>query len=210
MSDIKDTQSAADSAPAADFATQSVSTVQVNHASGVGAASDAAVERTTLSLLRELALPVTLIAIVAYFGSQLFTMQVPDGVAFPGPRFFPAVIICAISALTIAQIVLSVAHWRSGRVDRERLEASSTHSTRFSPVAFAWVVGGFTVFCLLLQFLGWILAAALLFWCSAMAFDRKHPLKHGVVALAFSSCTYIAFAMLLDLSLPSGLLGGAW
>ncbi len=73
--------------------------------------------------------------------------------------------------------------------------------------SFAWIVGGFLGFALLLTTLGWVIGGALLFWCVARGFGERRLVATVVVGLALSSLTYIAFDMLLGLSLPSGVLG---
>lgn len=61
---------------------------------------------------------------------------------------------------------------------------------------------------MLLDVLGWILAAALMFWCVTRAFGGKRPLFDISVALLVSSAVFVVFGVGLDLALPSGLLGG--
>lgn len=86
----------------------------------------------------------------------------------------------------------------------------SSHRTHSDFVSLAWGAGGFAAFALILEFAGWILAAALLFWCVARSMGSKRPLFDLTVALTFSSLVYIAFAVLLGLNLPSGILGGGF
>lgn len=86
----------------------------------------------------------------------------------------------------------------------------SRHRTHTDFVSLAWGAGGFAAFALILEFAGWILAAALLFWCIARSMGSKRPLFDLTVALTFSSLVYIAFAVLLGLNLPSGILGGGF
>src|SRR5699024_266000 len=74
--------------------------------------------------------------------------------------------------------------------------------------ALAWVVGGFLAFALLLNPLGWILAAALLFWTAAHGFGSRRPVFDILISLFMSSLVYLIFATGLGLNLPSGLLGG--
>ena len=82
-----------------------------------------------------------------------------------------------------------------------------THS---DPAALAWTVGGFFAFSLLLPWLGWILAAALLFWCVARGFGSRRPGFDVILALFMSSAAYLAFDVGLGLNLPSGILGGGF
>nr|WP_269211997.1 tripartite tricarboxylate transporter TctB family protein [Zhihengliuella flava] len=73
----------------------------------------------------------------------------------------------------------------------------------------AWVVGGIAVFILTLPVLGWIIAAAGLFWVICKAFGSARPVFDVGVALAFSAITYLAFNVGLGLVLPNGFLEGA-
>ncbi|WP_432790896.1 tripartite tricarboxylate transporter TctB family protein [Brevibacterium sp. K11IcPPYGO002] len=88
--------------------------------------------------------------------------------------------------------------------------ADSTHRTHSDFVSLAWGAGGFAAFALILEFAGWIIAAALLFWCVARSMGSKKPLFDLTLALTFSSLVYIAFAVMLGLNLPSGILGGGF
>jgi putative tricarboxylic transport membrane protein len=61
---------------------------------------------------------------------------------------------------------------------------------------------------LLLERAGFVLAAAVLFWLAARAFDPRHPLRDGLFAVGMSVSAYMLFAHVLHLSLPAGLLAG--
>ena len=63
----------------------------------------------------------------------------------------------------------------------------SRHRTHSDFVSLAWGAGGFAAFALILEFAGWILAAALLFWCVARSMGSKRPLFDLTMALTFSS-----------------------
>lgn len=69
---------------------------------------------------------------------------------------------------------------------------------------------GRAAFAVLLPWLGWILAGALLFWCITRAFGAPHPVFDILVALFVSSLAYLGFAVALGLTLPSGILGGGF
>lgn len=177
------------------------------------------------ALLKNLTMPAVLIAFATYLLVGILTMKVPEGTAFPGPQFFPSLI---TAGLYLFAAVLAV-----GAVREHRAEGDATASVSASPGAspaapasasapeeptvprtvrvdvksLAWVVGSFLVFALVLNILGWIIAAGLLFWCIARGFGSTRWLFSLVVGLTVSSLSYIAFDMALGMSLPSGILG---
>ena len=70
------------------------------------------------------------------------------------------------------------------------------------------VVASLTVFILLLQPVGWLLSAALLFFGVAYALGSRRYLFDAVLSLVFSSVIQLAFVAGLGLNLPAGILGG--
>ncbi|MFB4349261.1 tripartite tricarboxylate transporter TctB family protein [Microbacterium sp. CR_7] len=173
------------------------------------------------ALLKNLTMPAVLVAFATYLLVGIITMKVPEGTAFPGPQFFPTLI---TAGLYLFAAVLAV-----GAVREHRAEDDAAASVSAAPVAPAsastpeepavprtvrvdvrslvWVVGSFLVFALVLNLLGWIIAAGLLFWCIARGFGSTRWLFSLVVGLTVSSLSYIAFDMALGMSLPSGILG---
>jgi putative tricarboxylic transport membrane protein len=69
-----------------------------------------------------------------------------------------------------------------------------------APVAH--VAAGVTLHLLLAERTGFVIAATVLFWCTARAFDHRHPVRDGIAALAISLASYVLFARVLQLSLP--------
>ena len=100
----------------------------------------------------------------------------------------------------------------SPKASRIRVEetGSGTYRTYSDWAAVAWCVGGFLAFALTLEILGWIPAAALLFWCVSRGIGSKRPLFDLSLALVVSSVVYLAFAVGLGLNLPSGIIGGGF
>ncbi len=62
---------------------------------------------------------------------------------------------------------------------------------------------------LLAEGLGFSVAAALLFWLAARAFDTRRPVRDAAAALGVAIGSYALFAYALDLPLPAGVLA-AW
>lgn len=149
-----------------------------------------------------LVVPLVLAGVSTYLVYGMVTMTVPENTDFPGPRFYP--LILAVAGYVLA-LLLALECLRK----REHLEDDDgTHRTYSDWTAVAWLGGGFLVFAVGIEFLGWILAGALLFWCVARGVGSKRPLFDISIALVFSSLIYLAFSVGLGLNLPSGLLGG--
>lgn len=173
----------------------------------------------TTELLTDLIMPALLVAFATYLVVGIVVMEVPEGTVFPGPGFFPGLI---AAGLYLFAVLLAVAAVRRSRVaasgpaepaltggvpaDDEQADDAPARG-RLSWSSLAWVVLGFLGFALVLGVLGWILAAAALFWCVARGFGEKRHVTSAVVGLTASSVAYIAFDMMLGLSLPSGVLG---
>lgn len=132
-------------------------------------------------------------------------LTLDPGEEFPGPRFFPTIL--AVAGLALA-VLLALQVVRTPQAP----ENASRRTWRFHSdfEALAWGVGGFLAFALLLPWLGWILAGALLFWCVARAFGSRRVVFDLVLALFISSLAYLGFDVGLGLTLPSGILGGGF
>lgn len=66
---------------------------------------------------------------------------------------------------------------------------------------------GLAIFAVTLDVLGWILSAAILFWCGTRAFGSRRALFDVAIALLASSTIQLLFSAGLGLSLPSGFVG---
>ncbi len=204
----------------------------------------AAGDPRTTARLKHLIMPALLLAFAAYLGYGMLTMRVPEGTAFPGPRFFPAIIASGLVLFAILLIVSAAKDLRAERaaraastrmVDDFQLLSAEHDAAADGAGAFgaegadgidgaaggaravsidwrslAWVIGSFAAFALLLDVLGWVIAAALLFWCVARGFGARKPIVSLITGFTVSSLAYIAFDMALGMSLPSGILGGGF
>lgn len=163
-------------------------------------------------LIKNLIMPALLIAFATYLLIGIFTMKVPEGTMFPGPEFFPAIIVIGLYLFAVLLIISAVKEWRTAvTATTEEIEVVAEEDTvKHVGVdwrSFAWIVLGFLAFVFLLPWLGWIIGAALLFWCVAKGFGSERPVFTILVGLTVSSLTYILFDMVLGLSLPSGIVG---
>jgi hypothetical protein len=68
----------------------------------------------------------------------------------------------------------------------------------------ALIAAGMIVALAFMEQAGFLLASAALFWLTSRAFDRRHPGRDALVALAISAATYLLFVRVLNVTLPSG------
>lgn len=160
------------------------------------------------------------------------TMNV-QGEAVPGPRFFP-VIVCVLLFSTGTALAVSIVRRPRlrdtqvhpgrgnfsedmlrdlGSVDDEQTDYRRTGGESRPRAHSDWktlgqIAGAVVLFILLLQPVGWIVCAALLFWVVARAMGSTRPVFDLGVALLFSSAIQLAFNAGLGLPLPPGLLEG--
>jgi hypothetical protein len=55
---------------------------------------------------------------------------------------------------------------------------------------------------LMAESVGFVVASTAMFWLTARAFDRSHPVRDGLFAAGVSLAAYLLFARLLKLPLP--------
>ena len=157
-----------------------------------------------------LAIPLLMVVVATYMLVNQFTMDVAPDAEGPGPRFFPGVLIVALLVIAIALAVDIIRKPQPPEmaVITDRDQVGTVHAWYTDWPRLAWAVGGMAVFIALLLPLGWILAAALLFWCVARSMGSKRSVFDITLALLFSSAIYLIFGVALSVDLPSGLIFG--
>lgn len=150
-----------------------------------------------------LVLALLMAAFSSYLLYGVLTTKVPEGTDFPGPTFFPTILL-VVGYLLAALLVLH--YLRSPEPVEEHANAPWRFYTDWTSVA--WCVGGFLILAAGIEFLGWIFAAAALFWCVARGAGSRRPIFDATLGLLVASVIYLAFAGGLGLNLPSGILGG--
>ncbi|WP_343913021.1 tripartite tricarboxylate transporter TctB family protein, partial [Ornithinicoccus hortensis] len=63
-------------------------------------------------------------------------------------------------------------------------------------------------FALILETVGWIISAALVFWGITIGLGNRRYLFNLLIGLAMSSIMQLVFSGMLGLSLPPGVMGG--
>lgn len=151
------------------------------------------------------------LAFGVYLTVGILTMTVPASAESPGPTFFPTLLAVGCYLLAALLVLHYLRHPEtpsdSDGVEEVEQEARA-HSTFTDWRTLGLVMAGFLAFALLLNPLGWILAAALMFWTIAWAMGSRSPLKDVGVALVLSCAVQLAFSAGLGLHLPAGILEG--
>lgn len=150
-----------------------------------------------------------MLGFAVYLTVGILTMQVPAGAEAPGPRFYPTIVAIAAYALAVV-LALRLLRHPEGPEDPAGLEPVAGQWRTYTDWrAVALAVLAFALFAVLLEPLGWILAAGLLFFLIAWALGSRRVLFDLCLAVVVSSAVQVAFSMGLGLNLPSGILGGA-
>jgi putative tricarboxylic transport membrane protein len=107
--------------------------------------------------------------------------------------------IFVLAGLALFGAAATVAVWR------ERKRAPARAALAWRPLAL--IGGGAALHVLLAETFGFIVAAAVLFWLVARAFDTRHPVRDLVCAFGVAAVSYALFDYALDLPLPGGVFG---
>lgn len=150
----------------------------------------------------------------------------------PGPQFFPIIVICLLvvtGGWVTVQALLprrsNVRVWHSPDISEDMLgDVAGTNTelikldhlhaatdqddtTAFDWRTFGLVFGAVVLFAVLLNPVGWICSAAILFWLVAYALGSRRPIFDIGVSLVLSSAVQLAFSAGLGLALPAGFFG---
>jgi putative tricarboxylic transport membrane protein len=173
------------------------------------------------------------VAILLTIGTVTMNVQ---GKSAPGPQFFPILvsIVLYVSATLLAIHIIrtpnvpdNTVHPGHGQFSADMLrdlghlgkEETAYGDTPASAATKMWktysdwrtvgmLLAGVVGFVALLEFLGWIISAAALFWLVARALGSRRSIFDVGVGLLFTSTIQLAFGAALGLSLPSGFIGG--
>ena len=177
-----------------------------------------------------------LYAVAIFLTIGTATMHV-QGKSSPGPQFFP-IIVCIVLYLVATLLAIQIlrspkvpdnsihpGHGQFsadmlhdlGHLGKQEDEAyddagpqtpANTWKTHSDWRTVGLMLAGVVAFVLLLEPLGWIISATMLFWIVAYALGSHRRFFDIGVGLLFSSIIQLAFGAGLGLSLPSGFIGG--
>jgi putative tricarboxylic transport membrane protein len=128
-------------------------------------------------------------------------MLVPDGTSVISPRSFSYVI---GAFLTITSLLLLADVLRGNSGVPEGTEASDPFQ-KADFKTMAQVVAAICANVILLDLLGFIVAATVSFWGVSYAFGARKYLKDLLIAIIFSVIVYFGFTQGLNINLPAGI-----
>jgi putative tricarboxylic transport membrane protein len=120
-----------------------------------------------------------------------------DAGAAVSARTYPLIVLAGLVATALALMIQSM------RVTAPA--ATSRLWAGWRPLAL--LTAGVVLNLALTERAGFVVASGILFWCTARAFDPRHPIRDAVFAIAMAAGTYALFARVLQLPLPLGPLG---
>ncbi|TNC50547.1 tripartite tricarboxylate transporter TctB family protein [Rubellimicrobium rubrum] len=143
--------------------------------------------------LGEAILGLIAVVLAAYIAWGTWTAPAIAARSVVGPGVFPALI--ALGLLCVGARLL---------YDARSHSAPAVVIPQVDWPAVLTVAGSLLVFVLLLERLGWIISAALLFVAVARAFGERAWLRDAAIGLVLASLVFLTFDAALGLSLPVG------
>ena len=128
-------------------------------------------------------------------------MLVPDGTSVISPKSFSY----SIGAFLSITSVLLLADILSGNAGVSEGTEAGDPFQKADFKTMAQVVAAISANVILLDLLGFIVAATVSFWGVAYAFGARKYLKDFMVAIVFSVIVYFGFTQGLNINLPAGI-----
>jgi putative tricarboxylic transport membrane protein len=123
-----------------------------------------------------------------------------DKVLLLGPSFFPTVLAAGLGVFSLLLLVLALTGKARPGNDPFNIKDPGIHRTGISLLAAV-------AYCLLLNFLGFIITSSFYLFGLMFLLHRRDYLKMAAVAVSVTLLVYAIFNRLLDISLPAGFLG---
>ncbi|MGR6914973.1 tripartite tricarboxylate transporter TctB family protein [[Actinomadura] parvosata] len=119
-----------------------------------------------------------------------------------GPRFFPMLVGGAMVVVGLFYVADVLRGGHGDPEESEDVDAGAPADWR----SVGLVSGIFLAFAALLDLLGWIIGASLLFFALSVVLGAEHKLRAAGVAVVLGVATYLLFVKGLGVSLPGGVL----
>lgn len=165
------------------------------------------------SRLAEVLLGLGLIGLGIFFAVETTAIKVAPIYAKVGPTVFPWIV---ASALILLGALFAIQAWRRERQDQapkpRPVPGQGYPATPPAPPsdwrALLLISAALLLQAVLLQDLGFVITAAVLFYAVAYGFGSRRYLRDGVIAAVLAIIVYVGFTRGLHLQLPAGVLSG--
>ncbi len=147
-----------------------------------------------------LVLSIGLLGVGLFYVVETMAIRVMPTYARVGPRFFPYMV---AAGLILIGAVLAWRAWRG--LDSDDDPTDDAPAARLN---IALVIGGLVLQSLIIDHIGFVLAATITFMLTAAGFGDRHWLRNAAIGFVLAAASYVGFTRGLGLSLPSGLLEG--
>ena len=144
-------------------------------------------------------------ALGVFMAVETSQFQVPPLYAKVGPQLIPYIIAGGLIVLGLF-FAVSAARPRAAVEPPSSGEAAETGESDWLPLVVISI--GLVAQMLLLEWAGFVIASALLYFCVAFGFGSRRYLRDAVIAVLLAVIVYVGFTRGLDLKLPAGLLQG--
>jgi len=153
----------------------------------------------------QLAIGVGLIALSATLALGAYRFPAEMGFVILAAYVYPYALAAFVG---VVGLVLCYQAVTGGFRDLADHEDESARALPGGKAGVAWVTAGLVAVALLIDVIGFVLAAALLFACSARGFGSRHPLRDLAIGMALTLPIYWLFNAGLGVALPP--LVNAW
>ena len=144
----------------------------------------------------QLAIAGALIGLALFMFYQIQLIEADGGYSTIGPRFSPMLVagcLLLIGVLLLRQALTG--GWRN-------MEGAAPAEPFFAP-AFLWIAGGLALNMVVIGFIGFTLASALLFVMVARGFGSRRLGRDTTIGLGLALFVYYFFTRVLGLALPA-------
>lgn len=144
----------------------------------------------------QLGIALFLLALAVVYGVGAYLLPPETGYAGVGPRFAPALV--AVLLAVVGGLLL----WQAAGAGFKNF-TDPTLGLRADLRGGLWVVAGVVAHASLINRIGFVMGAVMLFTCVARGFGSTKPLRDALIGAAITLPVYWLFTLVLDLKLPS-------
>jgi putative tricarboxylic transport membrane protein len=153
----------------------------------------------------ELVVGLGVAALGVFMAVETSQFQVSPLYAKVGPQVIPYII---AAGLILFGVLFAASAARASKQTPTPSGEAVEQAGRSDWLALVVISVGLIAQMLLLERAGFVIAAAVLFYCVAFGFGSRRYLRDGIIAILLAVIVYVGFTRGLNLQLPAGVLAG--